>query len=439
MEPDFTPRLHGGRATVLSGHGDPLQARRDVNAEMASTLSFPRQASSLEGRRDDSGPAADRLVFLRATPLFESLSDADLHVLASLVREVEIPAGHFVMREGEPGREVFIIKQGEMQVLKGDPNRGSLHEIARLGAGASVGELALLDDEPRSASVRAVGPTTLYAFAPQEIALAGAAATRNSELLRQLSRAIASRLRFTNEVTVRLLRNQVAMARFLTFVVFGLSIYAFALSVMTRYAAQAASNTLVTVSLMLVLTGAVLSMIRRFHYPMTFYGLTRANWRRSVGESLGATLVLCVLVVVLKWIVLRAGLSPGHTLFEPYAAINRTGVAGSSVLTLWAAMAVLYALHAPFQEFVVRGCLQGALDEFLSGTNRQAVAIIGSNLIFSSFHLHLSMGFALLTLLPGLLWGWLYARQRTLVGVALSHALTGLWAVFVVGIEGVLL
>ena len=147
----------------------------------------------------------------------------------------------------------------------------------------------------------------------------------------------------------------------------------------------------------------------------------------------------CVLVVVLKWIVLRAGLSPGHALFEPYAAINRTGVAGSSVLTLWAAMAVLYALHAPFQEFVVRGCLQGALDEFLSGTNRQAVAIIGSNLIFSSFHLHLSMGFALLTLLPGLLWGWLYARQRTLVGVALSHALTGLWAVFVVGIEGVLL
>ena len=35
--------------------------------------------------------------------------------------------------------------------------------------------------------------------------------------------------------------------------------------------------------------------------------------------------------------------------------------------------------------------------------------------------------------------GWLYARHRTLVGVALSHALSGLWAVFVVGIEGVLL
>ena len=399
---------------------------RVVNAGVPSTPEH--QPASSEVR-----VTADLLLFLRSTPLLASLSDTDLRLVAVLVREVEVPAGSFVLHEGETGEEVFIVKDGELQVLKGDPSR-ALHEIARLGAGASVGELALLDAGPRSASVRATRQTTLYAFSPREIA----GADGPPELLRQLSRAIANRLRFTNEVTVRLLQMQVASARFIAFIIFSLSIYAFALSMLTRYATQTASNTLVTVSLMLVLTATVLNMVRRLGFPVGFYGLTLAGWRRAVAESLAATVLVCALIVALKWIVLRAGLSPGHALFEPFAAINVAAPAQGSV-RLWLAMAVLYAFHAPFQEFVVRGCLQGALQEFLRGTYRQSVAVVGSNLIFSAFHLYLSLGFAIVTFLPGLLWGWLYRRHGTLVGVALSHVLVGLWAVFVVGIEGVLL
>ena len=374
-----------------------------------------------------------RLLFFRSTPLLASLSDTDLRLLAFLVREVEIPAGDFVLREGDTGEDVFIVKDGELQVLKGDPGR-ALHEIARLGVGASVGELALLDAGPRSASVRATRPTTLYAFSPREIA----GADGPPELLRQLSRALASRLRFTNEVTVRLLQLQVAAARFIAFIIFTLSIYAFALSVLTRYAARTASSTLVTVSLMFVMTATVVNFVRRLGFPRGFYGLTVAGWRRAVAESLVATVAVCALIVVLKWVILRAGASSGHALFEPFAAMN-TAASGQRSAAWWLAMALLYTLHAPFQEFVVRGCLQGALQEFLRGTYRQSVAVVGSNLIFSAFHLYLSLGFAIVTFLPGLLWGWLYRRHETLVGVALSHVLIGLWAVFVVGIEGVLL
>ena len=377
--------------------------------------------------------AADRLPFLRSTPLLASLSDTDLRLLAVLVREVEIPAGGFVLREGDAGEEVFIVKDGELQVLKGDPRR-ALHEIARLGAGASVGELALLDRGPRSASVRATRPTTLYVFSPREIATAHGP----PEPLRELSRAIANRLRFANDVTVRLLQLQVAAARFIAFLIFTLSIYAFALSLLTRFATQTSSNTLVTVSLMLVMTATVLNFVRRLGFPVGFYGLTLAGWRRAVAESLAATFAVCALVVALKWSLVRAGVSPGHALFEPSAAIN-AATAAQRPVGLWLAMAILYTVHAPFQEFIVRGCLQGALQEFLRGTYGQSVAVIGSNLIFSAFHLYLSLGFAVVTFVPGLLWGWLYRRHGTLVGVAVSHVLVGLWAVFVVGIEGVLL
>src|SRR5207247_4583325 len=148
------------------------------------------------------------------------------------------------------------------------------------------------------------------------------------------------------------LHQQVAMARVIAFLVFSLSIYAFALSVMTRYASEAASSTLVTVSLMLVMTGAVLNVIRRLGFPMAFYGLTLARWRRAVGESLLATVVVCALIVALKWIVLHAGLRPGHALFEPHAAVNAAAAGAGGPASLWLAMMVLYALHAPFQEFL---------------------------------------------------------------------------------------
>ena len=188
---------------------------------------------------------------------------------------------------------------------------------------------------------------------------------------------------------------------------------------------------------MLVMTATVLNFVRRLGFPVGFYGLTLAGWRRAVAESLAATFAVCALVVALKWSLVRAGVSPGHALFEPSAAIN-AATAAQRPVGLWLAMAILYTVHAPFQEFIVRGCLQGALQEFLRGTYGQSVAVIGSNLIFSAFHLYLSLGFAVVTFVPGLLWGWLYRRHGTLVGVAVSHVLVGLWAVFVVGIEGVL-
>ena len=174
------------------------------------------QHAASAGEGVDVGLPADRLPFLRSTPLLASLSDTDLRLLAVLMREVEIPAGGFVLREGDAGEDVFIVHDGELQVLKGHPSGGALHEIARLGAGATVGELALLDAGPRSASVRATRRTTLYAFSPREIA----GADGPPELLRQLSRAMANRLRFTNEVTVRLLQMQVASARFIAFIIF---------------------------------------------------------------------------------------------------------------------------------------------------------------------------------------------------------------------------
>jgi membrane protease YdiL (CAAX protease family) len=179
-------------------------------------------------------------------------------------------------------------------------------------------------------------------------------------------------------------------------------------------------------------------MMRRLGYPLAFYGLTTHNWPRAVAESIVLTIPLCAVVVALKWALLRVAYEAAEkAVFEPFSALNMAAMPQAGVGTLLV-MAAIYAFHAPLQEFLVRGTLQSPLQQFLAGAGGHWTPIVTSNLIFSAFHLYISFGFALVTFLPGLFWGWLYHRHGTLVGVSVSHIMLGLWTVFVVGIEGIL-
>jgi len=109
-------------------------------------------------------------------------------------------------------------------------------------------------------------------------------------------------------------------------------------------------------------------------------------------------------------------------------------------LSMFIMICILYALFAPIQEFVLRGGLQGALQMFLTGSpNRRTWgAILVANLMFSVSHVVISMNLVIVTFFIGLLWGWLYSRHRTLIGVSFSHIFLGLFAFSVVGFQKVL-
>jgi CRP-like cAMP-binding protein len=84
---------------------------------------------------------------LAKVPLFSELSKKHLRALARLVTPVDVPAGREFMHEGEIGREFVVIISGEAQVFRD----GTV--IATRGAGDFFGEIALLLDRPRTASV----------------------------------------------------------------------------------------------------------------------------------------------------------------------------------------------------------------------------------------------------------------------------------------------
>lgn len=87
------------------------------------------------------------LTALRHVPLFSSCSAKDLARIAKACEQVTFPAGRVLIEQGQPGREAFIVVKGTAVV------RRSGRKIAHVGPGAMIGELALLDHGPRTATV----------------------------------------------------------------------------------------------------------------------------------------------------------------------------------------------------------------------------------------------------------------------------------------------
>ncbi len=104
----------------------------------------------------------DRLLSLKKTELFKSLRDDELQALANQLKERIYPPNTAIVREGAQGDSMFIIKDGKVEVKKKEPSLGIDLTIATLETGACFGEMALLTGNPRSATVMAVVPTTVF-------------------------------------------------------------------------------------------------------------------------------------------------------------------------------------------------------------------------------------------------------------------------------------
>jgi len=133
----------------------------------------------------------DRKIALLATVgLFDRIEPDGLQRIAERAIEVDFPAGRQIVRQGEVGTGFFLITAGSAQVVRDGET------IARLGPGDFLGELSLLDREPRIATVVAETPTTCLAIASWEFETLLEAQPR---LAISILRGVARRLRAVSE------------------------------------------------------------------------------------------------------------------------------------------------------------------------------------------------------------------------------------------------
>ncbi len=115
------------------------------------------------GKREDqeaATPQAKAAAFaakLARVPLFVDLSKRELQRLGAACAEREYPAGAVLVRQGDPGAGLFVIETGRVRVMRHEEGRA--RDLAVMGPGEVFGEMALLDEYPRSATVTAIEPT----------------------------------------------------------------------------------------------------------------------------------------------------------------------------------------------------------------------------------------------------------------------------------------
>jgi CRP/FNR family transcriptional regulator, cyclic AMP receptor protein len=122
---------------------------------------------------------------LDGVPLFDGLSKKELTQLARLSEDLEVEPGKVLCKEGEIGKEFFVIVDGKVEV-----NRKG-RRVATRGSGEFVGEIALLEDLPRTATVTAETPVRLFVLTRKDFRHL---VDVNPGVERKVMRALARRL-----------------------------------------------------------------------------------------------------------------------------------------------------------------------------------------------------------------------------------------------------
>jgi len=106
---------------------------------------------------------------LAGISLFAALSEHTVRRIGLVARRVEVAADRVVFEEGTPAKEMTVVLDGRLEVVKRGRN-GNDARLALLGPGAVVGEMSLVDIQPRSAAVRTLAPSVLVMFSHGDIA-----------------------------------------------------------------------------------------------------------------------------------------------------------------------------------------------------------------------------------------------------------------------------
>ncbi|MBN1259083.1 MAG: Crp/Fnr family transcriptional regulator [Anaerolineae bacterium] len=152
-------------------------------------------AQAYENRRRLPMDTQELVRFLQAIPLLKGLTDHDLHILAMAAHRRVFQEGQRIYDQGEPGITCHLITRGRVKVFVASDEG---HELAMrlLGPGELIGEMALFENLPRSASVVAVIPTETLELDQETLMRC---LQRSPALSLSLLRAMSARLRHTTE------------------------------------------------------------------------------------------------------------------------------------------------------------------------------------------------------------------------------------------------
>ena len=128
------------------------------------------------------------------SPILGLLAATERELLAKLITEQQYAPGEMILKEGDAGDALYIIRSGRVAIIKGNLESPTI--LAYRGVGEIIGEMALLENKPRSASVVALEESRLLRMSHENFQ---AWLSSNPILEMNLSKALSARLRAADE------------------------------------------------------------------------------------------------------------------------------------------------------------------------------------------------------------------------------------------------
>jgi CRP/FNR family transcriptional regulator, cyclic AMP receptor protein len=126
-----------------------------------------------------------KVELIKRVPLFSHCSKKELGLIAQLADEIDLPEGKTLMREGDRGREFFVLVEGTADVRKGK------RKLTTLGKGDFFGEIALVSQRPRTATVTTASPVRTLVVTEQSFR---SLLDRAPDVQRKVLQALADRV-----------------------------------------------------------------------------------------------------------------------------------------------------------------------------------------------------------------------------------------------------
>jgi CRP-like cAMP-binding protein len=367
------------------------------------------------------------LAFLRRQDLTATLNEIELLALVSAAELRRYAAGDVVLREGENAGALFLLLRGQLKVSKDvkylpDPDNDLPDEqtLSWLNEGTLVGEVSFVDGEPASATVRACGPCDMLVVTRESLRDAsGKAPTLENRVVAGVARILGRRLRNINtrhaeeahsKRHLTNLRKQFTLFFVITLALFGI---ASTVQKLINAGLPPLWQMLYSWAFLLLTFTPIAWFVWRLRLPAAAWGLSLYKARRSVVESLAAGVGMGAVAV--GWRLISK--APGAPMFAWTSLVHHTTVELGIFF-------FAYGPHCFLQELIGRGVIQGSLARFLPEF-RPEVPVLLTSVLFGIFHLYVSASFAVVTFGVSVIFGLLYRRHGTLLGVTILHYLIG--------------
>lgn len=339
---------------------------------------------------------------LEEQSLLKGLSSEQLIKVREFLIEESFPPNSVILEEESSGEDLYLIKDGEVNVLKWDEDHCTKVLLGKLSKGDVFGEMSFMDKSARSSMIKTIKKTTVFRL-PSEVLSNESMKGIEIKILSNIATININRLRLSNKLYVknvqnyqRLMQDKQYIGKFLLF--------QYLLLGFCVILSQLFTKEVLTFMPWLLALIPLCMMITLNEYTWQRFGINLREWPK--------TLITTLIIIAISWILAHL-LKSFFSL--PYSFYGKNLLFDSAFFT-----SIFLLFYSFSQEFIARGIMQSSLQEFLDDQNGYKSVFFNACFLFVLF-MPLGTLFAFNIFLVSLPMGFLYAKQRTVFGVFLLH------------------